>query len=209
MDQSKHKGHAPSESPKAAATADGAAAKKGPAKAGATGKPENVNDFPRMLHKGVDRMVVKSEEELKSAQGDGWDFHHDPPAKDDDNLDLGDLPASTAVSRVGEMNDLSALETLRNQEVGRPKMPEERANVLRAIDLRIAKLKAVHQPKPATAVSQEPVPAAGESAVKAEIADATDVATLKALREAEVNSPGGGRTDVLNAIAARIEELAG
>ena len=208
MDQSKNKGHS---SPETSAASARAAARDAESdtepRKGDKAPKVNEHDFPRMLHKGEARMVVNNEQELKDAKADGWTFKHKPPPK------LDAAANAKAVIReehahIAAMTDIAQLETLRNELVGQPIVAGTRTAEVRAIEARIAELRAVNQPKPPEA-PKEGVPAAGDVAVRTEIANAGDVATLKALREQEMNSPGGGRRDVLAAIAVRIEELAG
>ena len=41
--------------------------------------PPNLSDFPRMVHKAEDRLIVYVTEELQAAIKSGYVLHHDPP----------------------------------------------------------------------------------------------------------------------------------
>lgn len=215
MDQSKNRGAssaepkpAPEPAPKPTPEPLPADPKrKGPGK-GKDEPPVNEADFPRMLHKGDARLTVKTEKELKDAKADGWEFRHKPPVTIDPDA-AAEILVRPEHAHVAAMTDVSQLETLRNELVGQPIAAGSRTAEVRAIEARIAQLRASNRVQiPEVPPMLEGVPPAGDAAVKAEIAAATDVYQLKALREQEQAAPMGGRKEVLAAIAARIEEIA-
>jgi hypothetical protein len=104
-------------------------------------------EVPRLVHKGAERKRVETTEELQAALKNGWTLHHEPPKVLSD-VDITSVPAGTAVAQVAEVTDISQLEAMRNAEVGHPKVPDARAEVVRAIDARLAQLRKGQAVKP-------------------------------------------------------------
>ena len=146
------------------------------------------NSYPRMLHKGHERRIVGSKEEMETAESEGWGLHHSPKAKQIEAKEaqaeqLGDAPIRNDASR---MADLAEGKTV---AADGETVTDEDGNEVAA---------------EGSGVTGETL-----AELKDRVAASRNVEELKGMRTAEKHHPKypGGRTGALEAIDRRIAEL--